>query len=113
MALSPQQHKSAFIIRLLNNSFHPKNKEIVQQNYGIQLLHLHKRARASVGTQRVVTGPTLGSFTAALEGLPKHLQPKPPPEYRDMNAGLLPSAADLSSVQTPVQPKAVHVLQRE
>uniref|UniRef100_A0A8C1JZ77 IQ motif containing H n=1 Tax=Cyprinus carpio TaxID=7962 RepID=A0A8C1JZ77_CYPCA len=109
---SPEEkHKSAFIIRLLNNSFHPKNKEIGQQNYGIQLLHLHKRAR--VGTQRVVTGPTLGSFTAAHEGLPKHLQPKPPPEYRDMNAGLLPSAADLSSVQTPVQPKAVHVLQRE
>uniref|UniRef100_A0A8C2AYL5 IQ motif containing H n=1 Tax=Cyprinus carpio TaxID=7962 RepID=A0A8C2AYL5_CYPCA len=109
---SPEEkHKSAFIIRLLNNSFHPKNKEIVQQNYGIQLLHLHKRAR--VGTQRMVTGPTLGSFTAAREGLPKHLQPKPPPECRDMNAGLLPSAADLSSVQTPVQPKAVHVLQRE
>uniref|UniRef100_A0A673L831 IQ motif containing H n=1 Tax=Sinocyclocheilus rhinocerous TaxID=307959 RepID=A0A673L831_9TELE len=59
----------------------------------------------------VVTGPALGSFTAA--GLPKHLHPKPPPECRDINAGLLASAADLSSVQTPVQPKAVHVLQRE
>ncbi|XP_042600039.1 IQ motif-containing protein H isoform X2 [Cyprinus carpio] len=107
-----EKHKSAFIMRLLNNPFHPKNKEIVQQNYGIQLPHLHKRAGASVGTQRLVTGST-SSFTAAHEGLPKHLHPKPPPECRDMNAGLLPSAADLSSVQTPVQPKAVHVLQRE
>uniref|UniRef100_A0A672T222 IQ motif-containing protein H-like n=1 Tax=Sinocyclocheilus grahami TaxID=75366 RepID=A0A672T222_SINGR len=90
-----EKHKSAFIMRLLNNPFHPKNKEIVQQNYGIQLPHLHKR-----------TGATR-------DGLPKHLHPKPPPECRDMNAGLLSSAADLSSVQTPVQPKAVHVLQRE
>ncbi|XP_016143366.1 IQ motif-containing protein H [Sinocyclocheilus grahami] len=107
-----EKHKSAFIMRLLNNPFHPKNKEIVQQNYGIQLPHLHKRTGASVGTQRLVTGYT-SSFTAARDGLPKHLHPKPPPECRDMNAGLLSSAADLSSVQTPVQPKAVHVLQRE
>ncbi|XP_073707067.1 IQ motif-containing protein H [Garra rufa] len=105
-----EKHKSALIMRLLNNPFHPKNKEIVQHNYGIQLPHLHKKT--GVGTQRVVTGPTLG-FAAAHRGLPKHLHPKPPPECRDMNAGLLPSTADLSSVQTPVQPKAVHVLQRE
>ncbi|KAL1256854.1 hypothetical protein QQF64_012399 [Cirrhinus molitorella] len=43
-----EKHKSAFIMRLLNNPFHPKNKEIVQQNYGIQLPHLHKRSRANV-----------------------------------------------------------------
>uniref|UniRef100_A0A671SLM4 IQCH-like ATP-grasp domain-containing protein n=1 Tax=Sinocyclocheilus anshuiensis TaxID=1608454 RepID=A0A671SLM4_9TELE len=43
-------YKSAFIMRLLNNPFHPKNKEIVQQNYGIQLPHLHKRTGASVSS---------------------------------------------------------------
>ncbi|RXN18242.1 IQ domain-containing H isoform X1 [Labeo rohita] len=78
-----EKHKSAFIMRLLNNPFHPKNKEIMQQNYGIQLPHLHNRT--SVGTQRVVTGPTSG-FAAAHGGLPKHLHPKPPSECREVNA---------------------------
>ncbi len=54
MALFPQQHKSAFIMRLLNNPFHPKNKEIVQQNYGIQLPHLHKRPGASVSCWKIL-----------------------------------------------------------
>nr|AAI61661.1 Si:dkey-246a16.2 protein [Danio rerio] len=100
-----EKHKTAFIMRLLHNPFHPRNKEIFQQNYGIQLPHLQKRT--SIGIQRVVTGSNLGNFAIA------HLQPKPPPECQDAVAELQPSAADLSSVQTPVQPKAVHVLQRE
>lgn len=50
MFLSPTQHKSAFITRLLNNPFHPKNKELMQQNYGIQFPHLHKRNEASVSS---------------------------------------------------------------
>ncbi len=53
MSLSPQQHKSAFIMRLLNNPFHPKNKEIVQHNYGIQLPYLHKRTGVSVSCWKI------------------------------------------------------------
>ncbi|XP_048024439.1 LOW QUALITY PROTEIN: IQ motif-containing protein H [Megalobrama amblycephala] len=108
-----EKHKSAFITRLLNNPFHPKNKELMQQNYGIQFPNLHKRNEASVGTQRVVTGPALGNFATTHGALPKQLHPKSPPECEHTNAVLQPSAADLSSVQTPPQPKAVHVLQRE
>ncbi|XP_051726460.1 IQ motif-containing protein H isoform X1 [Ctenopharyngodon idella] len=108
-----EKHKSAFITCLLNNPFHPKNKELMQQNYGIQFPHLHKRNEASVGTQRVVTGPALGNFATTHGGLPKQLHPKSLPECEHTNAGLQPSAADLSSVQTPPQPKAVHVLQRQ
>ncbi|XP_051580204.1 IQ motif-containing protein H-like [Myxocyprinus asiaticus] len=110
------KHKSAFTMRLLNNPFHPKNKELVHHNFGIQLPHLHKRTGATVGTQRVVTGPTVGSLAVVHGSLPKHLYPKPPPTEDDTNAGiagLLPLAADLSLVQTPVQPKAVHSQRRE
>ncbi|XP_067276603.1 IQ motif-containing protein H isoform X2 [Pseudorasbora parva] len=108
-----EKHKSAFITRLLNNPIHPKNKELMQQNYGIQFPHLHTRNRDSVGTQRVVTGPALGNFATIHGGLPKQLHPKSLPECEHTNAALQPSATDLSSVQIPPQPKAVHVLQRE
>ncbi|XP_056621616.1 IQ motif-containing protein H isoform X2 [Triplophysa dalaica] len=110
-----EKHKSAFTMRLLNNPYHPKNKAIVQQRYGIELPLLHKRSGATIGAQRVITGSTVGNLAAVQGGPSKHLYHKPPASEEDRNAGdaVLPSAADLSSVQTPAQRKAVHLLKRE
>ncbi|XP_076848448.1 IQ motif-containing protein H isoform X2 [Brachyhypopomus gauderio] len=116
-----EKHKSAFTMRLLNNPSHPKNRDVMHQNYGIQLPHLHKKTGTTTpGTQKVVTGPTVGSFAVVPVGPRNHdFYPVPPLCEADMRTGILglleygPPAPDLCFVQSLVKPKAAHLHQRE
>uniref|UniRef100_A0A8B9L7N0 IQCH-like ATP-grasp domain-containing protein n=1 Tax=Astyanax mexicanus TaxID=7994 RepID=A0A8B9L7N0_ASTMX len=49
--LSIHQHKAAFAMRLLYNPSHPKNRELIHQNYGIQLPDLQKKTGSNVSVQ--------------------------------------------------------------
>ncbi|XP_026878153.2 IQ motif-containing protein H [Electrophorus electricus] len=116
-----QKHKTAFTMRLLYNPFHPKNRDVMHQNYGIQLPALHKKTRRTPGTQKVVTGPKVGSLAAIPVGLQNHkLYPVPPLCEEDMRAGIVgvsekglpPPVTDLCFVQRLVKPKATLLHQR-
>ncbi|XP_062860209.1 IQ motif-containing protein H isoform X2 [Trichomycterus rosablanca] len=55
-----EKHKAAFTMRILYNPDHPKNRDLIQQTYGIRLPDLHKKTVFAIGTQKV--GTTLGSL---------------------------------------------------
>uniref|UniRef100_A0A8B9L884 IQCH-like ATP-grasp domain-containing protein n=1 Tax=Astyanax mexicanus TaxID=7994 RepID=A0A8B9L884_ASTMX len=46
-----EKHKAAFAMRLLYNPSHPKNRELIHQNYGIQLPDLQKKTGSNVSVQ--------------------------------------------------------------
>uniref|UniRef100_A0A4W4F863 IQCH-like ATP-grasp domain-containing protein n=1 Tax=Electrophorus electricus TaxID=8005 RepID=A0A4W4F863_ELEEL len=82
-----QKHKTAFTMRLLYNPFHPKNRDVMHQNYGIQLPALHKKTRVF-----------LCVFFAGIVGVSEK--------------GLPPPVTDLCFVQRLVKPKATLLHQR-
>uniref|UniRef100_A0A8B9L844 IQCH-like ATP-grasp domain-containing protein n=1 Tax=Astyanax mexicanus TaxID=7994 RepID=A0A8B9L844_ASTMX len=104
-----EKHKAAFAMRLLYNPSHPKNRELIHQNYGIQLPDLQKKTGSNVGAKKVDTSPKVGSSAvvpAEVRNNNLHLCPN------DMKADIAspekqdppPSAADLC-LQTFVKPK--------
>ncbi|XP_017547245.2 IQ motif-containing protein H isoform X1 [Pygocentrus nattereri] len=117
-----EKHKAAFTMRLLYNPAHPKNRELMHQAYGIQFPDLRKKTGTTVGTQKVVSGLTLGSLAVVPTGF-QGSNPYPPPPLceEDMRAGIAslvekglpPSVADLCLVRTPVKPKVTYLHQRE
>ncbi|XP_036441075.1 IQ motif-containing protein H [Colossoma macropomum] len=110
-----EKHKAAFTMRLLYNPAHPKNRDLMHQTYGIQLPDLQKKTGTTVGTQKVVMGPTVGSLAVVPTGFQgSHLYPPPPLCIASLvEKGLPPSAADLCLVRTPVKPKVTYLHQRE
>ncbi|XP_045562103.1 IQ motif-containing protein H [Salmo salar] len=114
-----EKHKAALAMRLLYNPIHPKNRTLMHQNYGIQLPGLRKRSATIGPTQRVVTGPTVGSLAIVPGGACNNLYLVPPLSEEDMAAGIasllekgLPSTAtDL--FWAPVRPAAAPLHRRE
>ncbi|XP_052337046.1 IQ motif-containing protein H [Oncorhynchus keta] len=83
-----EKHKAALAMRLLYNPVHPKNRTLMHQNYGIQLPDLRKRSATTGPTQRVVTGPTVGSLAIVPGGACNNLYLVPPLSEEDMTAGI-------------------------
>ncbi|XP_036824524.1 IQ motif-containing protein H isoform X3 [Oncorhynchus mykiss] len=114
-----EKHKAALAMRLLYNPVHPKNRTLMHQNYGIQLPDLRKRSATTGPTQRVVTGPTVGSLAIVPGGACNNLYLVPPLSEEDMTAGiasllekgLTSSARDL--FWTAVRPTAAPLHRRE
>ncbi|KAF5907609.1 IQ domain-containing protein H isoform X1, partial [Clarias magur] len=50
-----EKHKIAFTMRVLCNPDHPKHRDLMHQNYGIQLPDLHKKPGPTVGTQKTIS----------------------------------------------------------
>ncbi|KAI4887587.1 hypothetical protein NFI96_014838, partial [Prochilodus magdalenae] len=117
-----EKHKTAFTMRLLYNPAHPKNRDVMHQNYGIQLPDLQKKTRPAMGAQKVTTGPMVGNLAIVSTGFQNNSM-YPPPQLceEDIRRGissliekdLPPSAADLCLVQTLDKPKVSHLHQRE
>ncbi|KAJ8002462.1 hypothetical protein DPEC_G00159170 [Dallia pectoralis] len=117
-----QKHKEAFTMRLLYNPIHPQNRTVMHQRYGIKLPNLRYRSGpARVVTQRVVTGPTVGSLAVVSVRTSHQLYQAPPLSDKDMKAGIAgllensydPCAADLSVFRTSVQPNAAPLHPRD
>ncbi|XP_066541844.1 IQ motif-containing protein H isoform X2 [Hoplias malabaricus] len=120
-----EKHKAAFTMRLLYNPAHPKNRELMQQKYGIHLPDLQKKSGPTVGAQKVVTSPGVGSLAVVPAGLrSSNLQP-PPPLCASVSShslsthlgltekSLPPTAADLSLVRPLVKTKVALLQHRE
>ncbi|XP_064846403.1 IQ motif-containing protein H [Oncorhynchus masou masou] len=114
-----EKHKAALAMRLLYNPVHPKNRTLMHRNYGIQPPDLRKRSATTGPTQRVVTGPTVGSLAIVPGGACNNLYLLPPLSEEDMTAGiasllekgLTASARDL--FWTAVRPTAAPLHRRE
>lgn len=48
--MSLHQHKIAFTMRVLCNPDHPKHRDLMHQNYGIQLPDLYKKPGPTVSS---------------------------------------------------------------
>ncbi|XP_026782757.3 IQ motif-containing protein H isoform X1 [Pangasianodon hypophthalmus] len=104
-----EKHKAAFTLRVLYNPDHPKHRDLMHQNYGIQLPDLHKKPGPTVGTQKAM------SSTVAVVPIDqkRNLLPASPLCEEDNRAGLSsrlekslpPSAADLRLVKNLLIPQ--------
>ncbi|KAK1784921.1 hypothetical protein P4O66_018355 [Electrophorus voltai] len=90
-----QKHKTAFTMRLLYNPFHPKNRDVMHQNYGIQLPDLHKK------TRRTLYGPLLYSCLRTGAGTCSRMPIRQPRLTQPAAAGAQPAAFN-TSVPVPL-----------
>ncbi|XP_046721051.1 IQ motif-containing protein H [Silurus meridionalis] len=104
-----EKHKAASTLRVLYNPDHPKHRELMQQNYGIQLPDLFKKPGPNVGTQKI----TSSTVSVVCIDQNRTLIPAYPLCEQDKKAGLgshlgeclLPSAAKHSLVKSLLMPQ--------
>ncbi|XP_018408321.1 PREDICTED: IQ domain-containing protein H [Nanorana parkeri] len=111
-----QQHKLAFSTRIICNTEKPTHRDLLNQNYGINLPLISCKPKASVPMEKIVKGPTFTplSVLPASHRMDASLTP-PPVHEKDvqkgilslLQRGLIPPAARLTLVPSAIQPQTL------